>query len=287
MAGFTGTWQDGTVASEYQVNTPGTYALTVTDGPCTVFDSLSVGFFDLPTVDAGADQTGCAGDELTVDVATDPLNTVFWADGVSDLTRTFSLGGTYVVEVEDANGCTSTDSVTLTLRELPTIDLGPDTSVCADRSYRINARIEEGNSILWQDGSRDLSFFPREAGLVVAIVNDGLCSALDSVRVQFEICADFKVYMPSAFSPNLDGVNDGFGPNFDQLSEILEYRMEVYDRWGATVFISEDPTAEWEGTNQDGTALPTGVYIYSIALRYRDDRGEGNRQIDGDVTLLR
>ena len=285
-AALSGIWQDGTVAVTYPVSEAGTYAITVTEGPCTVADSVNVAFRALPTVDLGPDQTGCVGDELTVRAQTDSTNLIFWPDGTSAFERSFDTAAVYSVEVEDAAGCVGTDSVELSFRELPFLDLGPDTTFCADRPLVLVATGDEG-SILWQDGTRGERFRVREGGLILAVLSDGLCTTLDSVRVTLEDCVDFKAYLPTAFSPNLDGINDAFGPQFSDRITVTSFRMEVYDRWGAQVFVTEDLDRLWEGEDADGRPARTGVYVYSIAISYVDDRGPGSRQLSGDVSLLR
>jgi gliding motility-associated-like protein len=91
-------------------------------------------------------------------------------------------------------------------------------------------------------------------------------------------------YFPNAFTPDSDGLNDYFKPVGIY---ITEYRLEIFDRWGRLVFMSEDPEAGWDGTINDKMA-PGGVYVWSA--RFNHDYGSDvtrDLQLYGTVTLIR
>jgi len=76
--------------------------------------------------------------------------------------------------------------------------------------------------------------------------------------VEFTDC-DCTWFMPNIFSPNGDGINDGFGPAGECI--VREYSLQIFDRWGQLVFESRDPNISWDGRRQD-RPVPTGVYVY-------------------------
>ena len=90
-----------------------------------------------------------------------------------------------------------------------------------------------------------------------------------------------NIYIPNAFSPNGDGVNDTLTPYFDHaLYQLLDF--QVFDRWGNNVFKCNGLCA-WDGINS-GEASPAGVYVYYLQLKGQvGDISE----VYGDVTLLR
>lgn len=97
-----------------------------------------------------------------------------------------------------------------------------------------------------------------------------------------------RIFVPDAFSPNGDGVNDLF-----QVQGIgfLVYRIEVFNRWGRVVFQSRDPQASWDGTH-NGVPLPEGVYAYSITGFFQSanpliEYGPTLMRKKGSITLLR
>ena len=90
-----------------------------------------------------------------------------------------------------------------------------------------------------------------------------------------------NLYIPNAFSPNGDGLNDLFFVKADFDPEIFE--MAIYTRKGELVFLTKDINIGWDGMRY-GTALPFGVYTYFI--KYIDQNGKPqNRR--GQITLLK
>jgi gliding motility-associated-like protein len=105
------------------------------------------------------------------------------------------------------------------------------------------------------------------------------CLATDSVHID----VFYPIYVPNAFSPNNDGVNDAF---FVDGVDPRGYRLEIYNRWGDLIFYSEDPAEPWIGNNQQKGSdyfVPDDVYLWRLRYELRD----GPRLIDGSVTIIR
>ncbi|MEM9929668.1 MAG: gliding motility-associated C-terminal domain-containing protein, partial [Bacteroidota bacterium] len=285
-AGMIGLWQDGSTAATFTTDTAGAYKVTVTDGPCAVADSVNVNFLAAPVFSLGDDQTTCEGDSLTVNVEATNLGFITWNDGQDGISRNFSLPGIYWVEMEDNNGCTARDSVELTFQTPPSLALGQDTTACDDRPLILAPTFDSG-TLSWPDGTTGPSFEVTFPGMIVATLTDDRCIVRDTLNVTFRECLDFKAYMPTAFSPNFDGINDVFRPGLNPRIEILDYRIEVFDRWGGLRFNSADINTGWNGLQENGEPVDVGVYLYFIELTYRDDRGVGSTLISGDVMVIR
>jgi gliding motility-associated-like protein len=95
------------------------------------------------------------------------------------------------------------------------------------------------------------------------------------------------VYAPTAFSPNGDGKNDVFyvyGP----VDEIVQFQLNIYDRWGTLVFKTNDLQEGWDGTF-DGNLAPTGAYVWVADFTTRPSavvvEGE-TKQEKGNFILL-
>ena len=95
-----------------------------------------------------------------------------------------------------------------------------------------------------------------------------------------EVEQEFNLYIPNAFSPDGDGVNDLFRA---EGTGIREFTMRVYDRWGELVFETEDITKAWDGAFKGGLATP-GVYV--VQVRVKAMIGEAYDRM-GHVTLVR
>ena len=112
----------------------------------------------------------------------------------------------------------------------------------------------------------------------VTVTSSTGCSATDSVMVYPGDCG---LFLPSAFTPNGDGVNDLFGPV--DMIYAGSYELTVYNRFGQMVFRTNDPGLKWDGTNK-GKAVPTGSYIYMLRML---QPGKDPVRIKGTVVLFR
>ena len=94
-----------------------------------------------------------------------------------------------------------------------------------------------------------------------------------------EETASNVLYLPNAFTPNDDSKNTIFLPVFTNPDEIENYSMEIYNRWGALVFRTEEITFGWDGAN----ALEG---VYAVVVHYTS-RGAKPKTMTGSVTLIR
>ncbi len=91
-----------------------------------------------------------------------------------------------------------------------------------------------------------------------------------------------ELYIPTAFSPNEDGINDTF---VAQGQYIVQFNLEVYDRWGNVIFESTNLGTGWNGTASDGvTPAPAGNYGFKV---YGLDPAGQKFEKVGSVTLIR
>lgn len=93
------------------------------------------------------------------------------------------------------------------------------------------------------------------------------------------------VYVPNAFTPDLDGVNDVFYPMLSGFSP-EEYRFAIFNRWGDEIFSSTDPGAWWNGS-VDGGAYFAQDGVYTWLLEFRDRFTAQKRRMTGSVVLIR
>jgi gliding motility-associated-like protein len=97
--------------------------------------------------------------------------------------------------------------------------------------------------------------------------------------IQLRTC---RIDVPTAFTPNGDGLNDFFGPLNALAAENFLFR--VYNRWGGLLFETNDWTKPWDGTS-NGTAQPAGNYVWT--LTYRDLLTGRNVGRKGSFVLIR
>ncbi|MFT4567140.1 MAG: hypothetical protein ACI9FN_002104, partial [Saprospiraceae bacterium] len=236
-----GLWQDGSISRQYSINQEGLYHVVLDNNGCETRDSIQVTILPLPQIDLGMDTTICSGDQFEIQAPSD-IDDFIWEDGSIDDVRSITEEGRYWLEVYK-NGCNNADSLNVTVRQLPKFELGRDTTVCNDEVFTLDPIEAEGN-LLWPNGSSGMTFQVSEPDLIVASADNG-CLSIDSIQVDFRQCIYFTAYLPNIFSPDQNGMNDTFRPQFNDGIEIISYNFKVYDRWGGEVFASSTILEGW------------------------------------------
>ena len=93
-----------------------------------------------------------------------------------------------------------------------------------------------------------------------------------------EVYAPETVFIPTAFTPNQDGMNDVFRVKGENLQN---FKMLVYDRWGEKIYESENPNEGWDGTYK-GRPVQQDTYVYQVTAK-----NLGDKKMTGAVTLVR
>jgi gliding motility-associated-like protein len=106
----------------------------------------------------------------------------------------------------------------------------------------------------------------------VEVTDDKGCTKRDTVKVTIKNCEQCELFVPSAFTPYKNGLNDLFKAT-PQCSSINydSYTMKIYNRWGQPVFASNNVHTGWDGTLKN-KSLPQGVYVYFIKYKYKGDK---------------
>lgn len=189
----------------------------------------------------------------------------------------------YQVIGMDAFGCKGSDSCTLTVVPLPELVLPAAVWLMTGEAVELNA-YSGAFQYDWSNGAPDPRIEVNEPGFYWVKVADGFCTATDTIEV-VEIPA---VFVPNAFTPNDDGLNDVFGPRTD---DGLGIRFWVFNRWGEQVFKSENLNKAWDGTCQSEKA-PAAVYTWLLEWDFNHRTPHGNiislhGKKSGSVFLIR
>ena len=140
--------------------------------------------------------------------------------------------------------------------------------------------------MFWGDGTSsfncDTTHTYSQIGLYTlmqVVQNNYGCT--DTAYDQVFIYPGFMFWLPNAFSPNNDGLNDVFMP---KLFGVYNYDFMIFDRWGEKIFETEDLLTGWNGFYKD-KLCEQGVYVYKIS--FFDEVDKVNHQYIGGVTLVR
>jgi gliding motility-associated-like protein len=107
---------------------------------------------------------------------------------------------------------------------------------------------------------------------------------MDTTSQVIVIEHDPVVFIPNAFTPDGDGLNNEFTAVFPENMKLASYEMYIYDRWGELVFYSQDPKQGWDASLA-GFDAPDGVYSYLV--KYKEFGYVNKFQVTGSVVVIR
>lgn len=179
-AGATYHWADNSSTQTISVNTPGNYAVTVSNGNCTATDVVEVTTFTLQATTASVNTT-CGQDngQASVNVTNGATPyTYAWNNSGSTDTLWNLSGGTYNVTATDANGCTATGSAIVNTSGAGNVAInGLTTQICASDSAEICAP-DGYTAYLWNNGATTSCIHPSLAGnYYVTVTDQANCTA--------------------------------------------------------------------------------------------------------------
>ncbi len=178
-------WSNGDTTSTIIVSPPNTtqYILSVTNGYCTDTASTYVVVNPLPVANAGNNQSVCQGD--TVTLSANGSTNYLWSTGDSSSTIIVSPNNTttYYVTVSDTLNCSSVDSVTVTINQIPNVTTSSDTTICEGDNVNIFAN--GGSTYVWNtsDTTSTINVSPASSTNYTVTVSNGGCSITDTVNV--------------------------------------------------------------------------------------------------------
>ncbi len=290
------------------VTQPGLYRLRVEDIHSTCFDTSSVRisseqYMLLPFL--SVEPVLCHGDANglirvdTVEGGVGPY-TYRLTGYPAQTTPVFSRldDGVYQLEVRDANGCTGAETVFLDdpppLSFQLTAQLGSDT-LRVPQGSQVDLEVLADfpiDSIYWmpeelneqESPTRKRYLVEKNVQISALAFDENGCLVFDALPLLVGISP--QIYVPNVFSPNNDGVNDGFTLFTNHEVEEIE-NLRVFSRWGELVFEREsfqpnDESLGWNGIFR-GQPMGVGVFTYTAKVRLIDD---STRILGGDVLLL-
>jgi len=147
-------------------------------------------------------------------------------------------------------------------------------------TLRVDAGITTVTGYLWSDGTTADTLLIKEPGTYSVTVTTSCGQATATYTSPDEVCC--KAYFPNAFTPDGDGKNDIFGPNFPGC--VVEfYDLTVYARWGEQMHYAFREDQLWDGTI-NGSPAPMDTYIYVVKYKLT---GEAEKTQKGEVSLIR
>ena len=249
--------------------------------------TIYIGFLDA-SIDP--DTVICLGDSVMLqayDAYTytwSPSSTLSTDTGQSVLAYPYQTT-TYTVTVTDTIGCKEEMYVTVDINQLPIVEAGDSDSIFLGQSITLNG--SGGVSYLWDPPlylddptlPNPVATPAEKITYYMTATDINGCKNNDSVTIY--LYSNDDLLIPTAFSPNGDGINELFTISQVGVSEIVS--VEIYNRWGKLIHKSSGSYTGWDG-KFEGVDQPMGTYIYRIIGRKYDGT---DIVYTGNLTLLR
>jgi len=278
-----------------------TYHVQINNNGCYLTDSVTIYISSSSTTIIGA-QSICIGDSIFLVVTNlnpsdtltfdwSPDNSILSGDGTNSIWVNPSSTTTYLVTSTTTNGCVINNEVTVTVDDLPnlTTDAWANEDSIVEGDFTQLNVTPNGYTYTWipseslnDPNAQFPTASPTTTTTYVVTINGSGCSKTDTVVVYVSeiICDEPYVFVPNAFTPDGDGINDILYVRAHPTSEIV---FRVYDRWGELVFETFDEAIGWNGIFKGKEADPA-VFDY-----YLEVLCPGNEKFfkKGNVTLIR
>lgn len=274
------------------------YYVNATLGACSEKDSVLVIVNPAPDAIAGNSSTICKGQNSQLNgsggvaYSWTPLSYLSDPSISNPVVTNPPASVTYHLEVTDANGCNSLQrsSVTIYVTTTTKVFSGNDTSIVMNQPFGLNA-VDVNNSGFieynWSPSyglndpgvQKPITTLDRDVTYLVTATTASGCIATDEVKIKVYIGPE--IYVPTAFSPDNDGLNDILKAIPVGIKTFKHF--VVYNRWGQQIFYTTDPNRGWDGRIK-GVEQDTGTFVWIAEGK----DGKGNIiQKKGSVTLIR
>lgn len=263
---------------------------------CDSVVSVTVASVPAPTFDLLSD-TVCWNDtDATIEVVNVSGGTAPWSyslDGTNwmDFPVFKGLtGGTYTVFVANSEGCQAEQNTTLPTIGPMAVEVEDLVMNCGDNlPLQPVVASPLPYTFTWQDGTAEQFRLVDTPGTYYFSVSNACETIVDSVVVALDDKeGEFaRVYVPNAFSPNNDGINDCFRGYVEPGLDVLDYELKVFDRWGDLIFETNKIDECWDGTFK-GKPMDPAVFVWFIRYTLQNCAGDtGEVFKEGGVHLMR
>jgi gliding motility-associated-like protein len=276
---YTYVWQPAVSSSQSATGlAPGSYTVTVADASgCSNSDTAVVLLADSLQISLGSDTVICFENQLQIS-ATGSVANYLWSTGQTTTAITVTQTGIYSVSATSGI-CTDTDS--MLVRFIPQPVSGSVPSLCETGIAEITVSASSGSAYLWSTGDTVSTLSANAPGQYTVLVTNEGCLFADTFLIP-DFTGSSALYFPNSFTPNNDGINEtfkGYGEG------VLEYDLQIFNRWGERIFHTDNFNAEWDG-KRNGQLVQEDVYVWVATYRLNcdDSRGITRR---GHVTVIR
>lgn len=260
-------WNTGETTQQITVDSSGIYTVCINSSCATICDTAYIErFADIPSL-LPDDTLVCSDQPFLLDAFHPLISSYLWNTNATTPSIQVNSSGHYLLNYLDAIGCQFSDSSDVLMVSESTQNLLNESySFCDFEDPSIAISPVGSPFISWSTGSQEYYTQIETDGLFTVSIDYGAgCIISDSTIVEIVDC-ETLIYIPNAFSPDGDGINDTW---FVQGDYILRLEVQVFNRWGNSVYDSNDQYQHWDGTFQN-KLCPDGIYTYKVRYQNTD-----------------
>ncbi len=259
---------------------PGQYKVSINNGFCYSSDSAILSNID-PGLDIGRDTSFCGPFNFNIQ-PTKNYSSYLWNNGAYNRINTLSQGGLVKVTIMSTEGCFQSDSLMLINYPLNRSNILGDTLACT--SSILDLVVSSNSTYVWNTGENTQRITTQEGGIFSVIVTDtnGCNDTVFHKITKNPNALPNEVFMPNAFTPNGDKLNENY-PESKFQDIHAYYNLMIFNRWGEKLFETNTPSQNWDGHNL-GTLCQNGVYMYTVNYIGCDNQ---RHMLKGEFNLIR
>lgn len=302
-----------TAITSYTYDTYGQYfvTLTIDNGSCMNDQTIRVDIIPPPPTSLfAAGDSGCVGLSVNFVNLSEYSDSFIWnfGDGATSTeenpTHTYNSPGTFTVSLlatgPGGNDISVQEEIVVVYpNAIADFNVTPSAGQTGEQIffYNLSYNATEYQWFLGNGTSTTVinptHVFEDPGTYDITLVANNEYGCVDSLTIDGALNIEVGGHLsfPNAFTPSYDGANDGYydpdALNNDVFhpiySGIVDYSLQIYNRWGELLFESQEVEKGWNGF-YNGQLAPTGVYVWRVEVTFNDNK---KIQKAGDVTLLR
>ena len=247
------------------------YKVVANTGNCVATDSVKVYTVPYPSPTTNNDTFVCFKQSVSLIASGGDRYSWTPAAGLSNPNSSATLASpskttNYRVAVWANTGCPKPGYADVLVTVIPEVKAfaGNDTSIIAGQPLQLQA--SGGEKYQWTPATglnrsniqNPIATISENTNYKVIVSTDEGCSSTDEIKVKV-FKSDVGIFVPNAFTPNKDGLNDTFKPTPVGIKRFDYFR--IYNRWGQLIFQTSIPTQGWEGLI-NGKGAAAGTYVW-------------------------
>ncbi len=251
-------WSTGATGMSIEVSEDGAYSITASNGICVDIDEINIFVLENPKFSLGEDTSICPKASIELDITQDAkIIDYTWSDGFKGPKHSIELRESQLIWGRASNeDCSTTDSIYVDFRSVPSAYIGEDTSICEGDAIAVTVKDDERVlSSIWSSADSTLSINTSDSGIIEVLLFDGCCTSKGKMKIEYRTEPNAKHFVLEV--PNIICLNDEF--SLDMSHNLISNYLWQDGSTSPHHTISKEGIYWIEGTHRCGTIRDTAI----------------------------